>query len=229
MMCLQVRVRLGVWGLLAVLVVGCGGSEGEAPELRAGKTVLQDDFSDPSSGWPSGGSEVDEGGYVDGAYRLFLKQDRLSWADSEPFEPSLLALRLELEATQLDGTSGDSLGALCYTDVVSDVGYMFEISPLDGSVFVSAFRGDDYRDLYSQDSVNAVRPEKEENHMRAECVASRDGPTVLTLAVNGESLVRAEDERGRGRFDGVGFFVNSMEGGSEVLFDDLIVTALEPR
>jgi hypothetical protein len=227
MMCLRVPARLGVCALLAVLVVGCGGSENEAPELRAGQTVLEDDFSDRSNDWPSGVSEKQEYGYADGAYRIFLKQDFLGFTYYE-LEPSR-ALRLEIEATQLAGSSGDGIGALCYTDVLSDVGYMFAIIPLDRSAYISAFRGDDYRDLYSEDAVDAVRPEKEENRLRIECISSPGGPNVLTFAVNGESLVRAEDERGRSEFDGVGFFVDSKEGGSEALFDDLVVKELEPR
>jgi hypothetical protein len=228
MMCLRVRARLCGWGFLAVLFVGCGGSENEAPELRAGVTVLEDDFSDRSTDWPSGVSEKEEYGYVDGAYRILLKQDLMGFNYSE-LEPSRRALRLEIEATQLAGSSGDGIGALCYTDVLSDVGYMFEIIPVERSVLISAFRGDDYRDLYSEEAVDAVRPEREENRLRIECIGSPDGPNVLTLAVNGESLGRAQDERGRSKFDGVGFFVNSMEGGSEALFDNLVVTTLEPR
>lgn len=59
-----------------------------------------------------------------------------------------------------------------------------------------------------------------------ECIASPGGPTVLTLAVNGEALVRAEDEQGRRDFDGVGLFVDTTEGGAEALFDDIVVTEL---
>jgi hypothetical protein len=90
--------------------------------------------------------------------------------------------------------------------------------------------GDDYRPLESsEEAVEAVRPLEEENQLRVDCVASPDGPTVLTLAVNGETLVRAEDERGWRGFDGLGLFVDSKEGGTEALFDNLVLTELVPR
>jgi hypothetical protein len=228
---MQVLVRLTVWSFPVFLVAGCGGSDEGEPattaEFREGRIVLQDDFSDPTSGWYSGVSEESEVSYAEGGYRILQKQARLGWAYSE-LEPSLLALRLEVEATQLAGTSEDEVGALCYTDVVSDVGYIFGIDPVDRSYYVSAFRGDDYRDLESSEA-DAIRPQEEENRLRIECIASRDGPTVLTLAVNGQAIVRTEDERGRREFDGVGFFVDSTEGGAEAVFDDLVVTALVPR
>jgi hypothetical protein len=72
-------------------------------------------------------------------------------------------------------------------------------------------------------------PLREENQLRVECVASADGPTVLTLAVNGQALVRAEDETGGREFDGVGLFVDTTGGGAEALFDDLAVTELVLR
>jgi hypothetical protein len=90
--------------------------------------------------------------------------------------------------------------------------------------------GDDYRPLESsEEAVEAVRPLEEENQLRVDCVASPDGPTVLTLAMNGETLVRAEDERRWRGFDGVGLFVDSKEGGTEALFDNLVLTELVPR
>jgi hypothetical protein len=51
--------------------------------------------------------------------------------------------------------------------------------------------------------------------VRVECVASPNGPTVITLAVNGQALARAEDETGGREFDGVGLFVDTVEGGAE--------------
>jgi hypothetical protein len=54
-------------------------------------------------------------------------------------------------------------------------------------------------------------------------------PAVLTLAVNGQALVRAEDERGTRGFDGLGLFVDTTEGGAEAVFDDFVVTKLVPR
>jgi hypothetical protein len=225
MMRLQL-VRLAILSLLAVLVAGCGGSGDEAAttatttaaptttaELREGRIVVQDTFSDPSSGWASSVLEDAELGYIDGGYRILVKDERLSFASDAELAGSLDALRLEVEATQVAGTSGDVVGARCYTDVGSDMGYLVGIAPAQRGYIVAAFRGDDYRLLESSgEPADAVRPLREENQLRVECVASPDGPTVLTLAVNGQALVRAKDETGGREFDGVGLFVDTTGG-----------------
>ena len=46
--------------------------------------------------------------------------------------------------------------------------------------------------------------------------------------MNGQALVRAEDESGGREFDGIGLFVDTVEGGAEAVFDDLVVTELVP-
>jgi hypothetical protein len=227
----KAQVWRAVCSLLAVLIAGCGGSDEGAPEttaeVREVEIATQDDFSDPTSGWPSGVNAENEWGYAEGAYRIVVKREDWSSIADEKLEPPLVALRLEVEATQITGTSGDVIGAICYTDYDSDVGYLFGVEPVDRSYYVSAFEGDDYRDLEtSEEAPDAVRPQEEENRLRIECIVTRNGPTVLTLAVNGEGVVRTEDE-GEGReFDGIGFFAGTTEGGVEALFDDLVVTEL---
>jgi len=97
----------------------------ETLAVREGEILFQDDFSDSTSGWDTGVIEEGEVGYVEGAYRIFAKQaGRQIFSDIEG--PKVQGLRLEFEATQLAGTSGDLVGARCYTDVGSNVGYILE-------------------------------------------------------------------------------------------------------
>ena len=76
-----------------------------------GRIVVQDTFSDPTSGWDSGVFEEGEIGYTDGTYRIFVKDESLYFASDVELAGSLDALRLEVEATQLAGASGDVVGA----------------------------------------------------------------------------------------------------------------------
>jgi hypothetical protein len=182
----EALVRLAVLSLLAVLVAGCGGSEDEAAtttaspattvELREGEILLQDDFSDSTSGWGTEEREEGEAGYVEGAYRIFAEQARRQvWSDLGG--PTVQGLRMDFEATQLAGTSGDLVGARCYTDRDTNVGYALGVAPADQGYAVGAFRGDEYRLLESSgEAVDAIRPLEEENQLRVECVTSPDGP-----------------------------------------------------
>jgi hypothetical protein len=239
-MYLEARVRLGAWSLLTVLLLGCGGSDEGArtstaapttsPALREGETLLQDDFSDPCT-WKRIVREEGEGMCAEGAYRIFVEQARRQlWSHVGSEQGRDEALRLEFEATQLAGAGGDLVGARCFTDLDSNVGYMLGIAPAERGYAVFEFRQDNYKLLESSgEEHDAIRPLQEENQLRVDCVASPDSPTVLELAVNGEVLVRAEGQRGERGFNGVGFFVDTTEGGAEALFDDFVLTELVPR
>lgn len=201
----------------------------EMPAFKEGQVLLQDAFSDPTSGWDDEVFVEGETVYAEGAYRILVKDERLQMWSDIVFEPARKAVRLDVDATQLAGGSGDLLGARCYTDIASNAGYGVAIAPADQGYVVLAFEGDNYRLLESSgEAVSLVRPLREENELRVECVAFPDGATVLTLAVNGETLVRAEDETGGHEFDGLGLFVDTTEGGAEALFDDVVVTELVP-
>jgi hypothetical protein len=204
----------------------------EVPAVREGEIIFQDDFSNSASGWETAVFDAGELGYVEGAYRIVAEQAELqlrSNLELSDLEVSRVqGLRLEFEATQLAGTSGDFVGARCYTDVGSNTGYIVGIGPADA--VIAAFRGDDYRPLKSSgERIEAVRRPGEENQLRVECVASPDAPIVLTLEANGEALVRAEDEERTRGFDAFGLFVDTTEGGAEALFDDIVVTELVPK
>jgi hypothetical protein len=232
-------VRLTVWSFPVFLVAGCGGSEDgrtttttAAPattvELRAGEVLFQDDFSDPSSGWASVVIEEGEYGYAEGAYRILTKPAGAQVQSARGGE-RVQAFRLEVDATQVAGRSGDFVGVRCYTHF-DDAGYELAIAPTERGYGIAAFAGDDFRLLESSgEAVDVIRPVGEENQLRVECVSSPDGQSILTLEANGEVLVRAEDETERRGFDGFGLFVGTTEGGAEALFDDFVATELVPK
>jgi hypothetical protein len=238
MVSMQALVRLTVWGFPVLLVAGCGGSEDgrttttAAPtttvELRAGEVLFQDDFSDPTSGWASDVIEEGEFGYAEGAYRILTKPAGAQVHSARGGE-RVQALRLEVDATQVAGRGRDFVGVRCYTHF-DDAGYELGIAPAEQGYGIGAFEGDEFRLLESSgEAVDVIRPVGEENQLRVECVSSPGGQSVLTLAANGEVLVRAEDATERPGFDGFGLFVGTTEGGAEALFDDFVATELVPR
>jgi hypothetical protein len=226
---------------VTILAAACGGAgeddtqskaarttSQEQPAVREGELLLQDDFSDSSSGWRDTTRKEGEARYVEGAYRITAKQARRQiW--SEITGPTVQGLRLEFEATQVAGTTGDLVGVRCYTDADSNAGYVVGIAPVEPGYALASFRGDEYRLLESSgEPVEAIRPLREQNQLRVECLTLPGGPTVLTLAVNGQELVRAEDEAGHRGFDGVGLFVDTTEGGADAIFDDFVMIELLP-
>lgn len=242
-MALADSARLG-GALIAVsiLAAACGGegeddttqsraartTSQEQPAVREGELLLQDDFSDSSSGWRDTVRKEGEARYVEGAYRIAAKQARRQiWSDITG--PTVQGLRLEFEATQVAGTTGDLVGVRCYTNAGSTAGYIVGIAPVQLGYALASFRGNEYRLLESSgEPVEAIRPLREQNQLRVECLTLPGGPTVLTLAVNGQALVRAEDDAESRGFDGVGLFVDTTEGGAEAVFDDFVMIELLP-
>jgi hypothetical protein len=238
MVSMQALVWLTVWTSPVLLVVGCRGSEDgttttAAPattvEFKEGQVLVEDDFSD-SSGWSSDVTEEGETGYVEGAYRILAKPAKARVESVRGGDERFQAFRLEVDATQVAGRSGDYVGVRCYTSYVDDVGYELAITPTDRGYGIAAFAGDDRRFLETaEEAVDVIHPVGEENQLRVECVSSPDGQSILTLEANGEVLVRAEDETERSGFDGFGLVVGTREGGAEALFDDFVLTELVHR
>jgi uncharacterized RDD family membrane protein YckC len=196
--------------------------------VQVGEIVVQDDFSDPSSGWPSGPVDgTAEVGYGNGTYRIVVDQPQIVWSDGWAGQKRD-ALRVDVEATQLAADGADLVGVTCYSDFDAQVGYYVGVAPAQQGYAVYAFQGDDYRLMESaNDAVDGVGPLGEENELRVECLALPQGPTLVTLAVNGEPVVLAEDDdTTTGGFDGVGLFVDTSQGGAEVIFDDFVATEL---
>jgi hypothetical protein len=221
-----------MWSLLAASSgIFADAGSGTTADLAEGEVLLQEDFSDPSSeSFVSGAfPEGYEMGSVGGAYRIAVNNARLGAVSSIGHE-RMESLRLELEATEVTGGSADFVGVRCYTDLESNEGYAVGVNPAARGYRVDAFNRDDFRLLESSDApADAVRRLGDENHMQVVCDSSSKGPTVVTLAVNGQMLVRAEDGRGsRGGFDGIGLFVQTAEdsAAAEALFDDMTLTGV---
>ena len=62
------------------------------------------------------------------------------------------------------------------------------------------------------------------NRIRAECGPRDDGSTSLVLHVNGSKIAQAVDDAGPDRFAAIGLTAESSEAGTDVFFDNVLVT-----
>jgi hypothetical protein len=249
-----VRVVLGMIALATVIVVaGCGGSkEGEATattvsstttpptaeqtevaptttvrvELKDGSVIYADDFSDPTV-W---GTEVVPNGeydYAKDAYRILVKGAGRQLNQHLQVRKRVEGMRVAIQATQVAGRSGDALGIKCYTDVAADDGYMLVIAPADRNFAILSFHRDSYQLLEGSDEpVEGIRAVGKKNRLEAQCAHVPDGPNWLSLAVNGEVLGDAFDERLTGGFNAFGMVVDTATGGADGRFDNLVAVEL---
>jgi len=184
----QTRKVAVVFIVLMVAALACGGSEQETspPTLPPVKTLFQDDFSDPDSGWEVGDYDGGSVGYKGGAYFVTsLGGGDTMWGVANR---SFGDVVIEVDATQvLAGSDSDNdYGVVC-RDQGDGQGYYLLISG-DGYYSIMKAAGGDFETLVDWTEAEVIRKGNATNQIRAVC----DGST-LELFVNGERLATAED------------------------------------
>jgi hypothetical protein len=209
-------VRHGLTAALLVAVVACGGQEGEV--------IAEENFEPPSHRW----SVADTAGatyeYADQGYRIVAAEPNQVVYSLLPTDPSFAALSVEADMTLRTGSGGpDTWGVACLSG--RRLGYLFTVLA-DGRYVITKARDLSTAkiDLVKEGKSDVILGPDGTNRVRGDCFGSATGPTRLALFVNGEQMTEAEDAQGLERFDAIGFVVYTRKGGTEVLFDDLLVT-----
>ncbi len=115
--------------LLSLMLAACGSAPTTgAPTPRADGVILQDDFSDPQSGWDrhSGGELTTD--YAEGQYRVAVQPANLdAWGLAGL---DLNDMQLQVDAVQLAGPADNTFGVLCRVTRTGDQSnfYFFQIS-----------------------------------------------------------------------------------------------------
>jgi len=220
----------GGWSL--VLETGEAGAVSPAPATGAtgptGATldvVLQDDFSDPASGWDVFEDRLSSGGYVDGAYQLGVEGSFRVIGDFNTSSEELASLgdvRVEVTARLLTN-SRDALYGLACRAATPDRYYYFLIGG-NGKFFI----GENDADGASNFDVGvtpSVERGRAPNRIAIECADSPEGVT-LRMFVNGiavNTLLDTEDTISTGA---AGFVVESGQARADAAFDDFLVARL---
>ncbi len=190
----------------------------EAPPtgLPAG-VLLEDDFSDPASGWEVGNYGEGSVGYKDGAYFVLSTVDgKQLWGVANRTFDNLI---VEVEARQVSAPANDNnaYGVGCRIQPNGD-GYYFYISG-DGYYRIAKSAGGDHQPLVDWTSSGLINQGNSTNRLRVVCDSSH-----LALSVNGQLLAEAEDftfSEGD-----IAFSVGTFEDDpTEVHFDNVRVTA----
>jgi hypothetical protein len=180
-----------------------------------GKVLLQDDFSDPSSGWNQVSTDKGAIEYADGVYRILVNEPNLDiWSiPNEEFGN----VRIEVDALKVGGDRDNRFGLICRANDQNNF-YTFVISS-DGYFGVGKIKDNSYQ-LIGMDALlrsDAIKLGSELNHIRADCIGKS-----LTLYVNGERLIEVEDlDFAVGK---VGLIAGTYDiPGTDIRFDNLVV------
>jgi len=159
--------------------------QGSEPEKPA-KTLFEDDFSDPSSGWNRIATVQGQTDYADGVYRIFVNEPDLDiW--SMPGK-SFKDVRIEVDALKVGGERDNRFGIICRAEDQGSF-YTFVISS-DGYFGIGKIQRQDYSLIGMQalQPSDAILKGSALNHLRADCIGD-----TLSLYVNGQKLAEVRD------------------------------------
>lgn len=183
--------------------------------------LLEDDFSDPGSGWQIGEFNQGRVGYGEGFYFVTsVVGGSQNWGVADQFFGDLV---IDADASQALGPANDNnaYGLMCRVQPNGD-GYTLRISG-DGYYSIHKLDGGSFQTLVDWTASEAVRQGNATNHLRAVC----DG-SALALFVNGELVAEASDDTFQG--GDIAFTATTFEEQStEVHFDNLVARPPEPR
>jgi hypothetical protein len=179
--------------------------------------LLQDDFSDDSSGWTIKEWDGGTAGYRDGKY-VIRAEDKQYYYYGWP-NVSAADVEIEVDATQVLGPASglNSYGVACRVQT-SGEGYFLRVRGNgEYSVFRETASGDEWLVTWTKSPV--VKQGDATNRLRAVCQGNR-----MAFFVNGELVAEATDDV----FDkgNVALTASTFEDdATEVHFDDLVVYA----
>lgn len=201
---------------LVLAITACGGALATQPPADAG-VLLQDDFSNPDSGWDRASTSEGSTDYQDGGYRLFVNATDYSiWAN--PNQDSYTDVRVEVDAQKIGGPDANEFGLLCrhadpgnfYAAVISSDGFFGFYRRIDGGNFDALGTGQ----FEPSDAINLGSAT---NHIRLNCIGS-----TLTLYANGVLLGETSDSSIAS--GDIGLYAGTFDVvGTDILFDNFVV------
>jgi hypothetical protein len=212
--------------ILLFASLACCGAAGIAcgAPTQPGNILYQDDFSNPSSGWPS---VTDSDGITDydkGSYRIRVdtigadKNGMDRWV--HPNQDLKGDVRIEVDATRIAGPNDNDMGVLCrYTKKNDTYSFYYFLITSDGYVGIAKMKDSNSKLISSEKMTHSDAVKKTSaNHIRADCIGHQ-----LTLYVNGVQVATATDSEYTGGDIGLiaGTFTTP---GVDVHFDNFVVT-----
>lgn len=182
----------------------------------ADEVLLEDDFSNPKTGWEEGEYQGGTVGYGDGFYVVTSTgSGNMMWGVAGQDFTDVV---VEVDATQFSAPENDNngYGVMCRVQPEGG-GYLLYVSG-DGYASIILVT-EEFSALVDWTPVDAVVQGDNTNHLEATCEGSN-----LSLSVNGVPVVSAEDATWTS--GDVALSATSFETtGTEIHFDDIRVTA----
>ncbi len=210
-------------------------SEGD---LGPGDVLFEDDFSDCSKGWPEGSPPGERGqGIVlacrNGGYEVSAKPQAKA-AFLLPMPSDFGSNHVIIEADVIHSGNRAIYGLFCKSDEEQEAQYVFSLDST-GTWTVGRINGRDLEPLGNGTSESFEPGTGSLNHLEVRCFERVPAPEVVTqleMAINGTTVFdEFFDDPGLGgrsnSLNGI-YFESDFEGDARVLFDNIVVTGVDP-
>ena len=185
------------------------------PVPSPGTVLLQDDFSNPDSGWEIGSFQEGQVGYTSGQYFVEAsEEDQMMWGlYDQPLKNTVI--QVDTQQIKAPPSDNNAYGVLCRTQENGD-GYLLRISG-DGLYSISKVIHEEFIYLIEWTQSTLINQGNAGNTITAVC----DGPE-LRLLINGDLAAEAADDTfTEGK---IGLTATSYEEeGTLVYFDNVVV------
>ena len=209
-------------GLLAFTTLLAAACASQAPAPTPGSAplaLLQDDFSQPTSGWDKYTGAEGQVGYDNGHYLIRVDQPQIYLWGTPGL--NLADSTVDVDASYVSGPLNNEFGVICRFAKNGDTSsfYFFAISSdgyyVSGKVVQNALTDLDPKDFAPSKAVRIGASAV--NHLSATCQGNR-----MTLALNGAPLSAFVDDDLK--FGDVGLLAGTFDqGGVAIHFDHLVV------
>lgn len=216
----MVRPRHRLLGLAVAAVILLAACTSPQPTAQPGDVILQDDFTNPESGWDRHASADLTTDYVDGAYLVAVEPPNVdAWGLAGL---DLNDAQIEAEARRLAGPEDNAFGVICrYTRTGDQNNFYFFLVSSDGYYGAGKVVKDAYTFLNPAgdfEPLDAVQTGPDAvNRLQAVCRGD-----TLTLTVNGALAAEFRDDALR--HGDIGLIAGTFnEGGVRIAFDNVTV------
>jgi hypothetical protein len=178
------------------------------------QVLIEDDFSDPASGWNVIKTETQAIQYQDGELRVFADNDSSAYVYRVAYlQGDYSDVRIEVDVRQAGGDPRASHALVCrYQDGDN---YVFADVDFDGNLRIGRVLADEQEIM--QDIEDFTGLQEGNNRLRLDCNGN-----LIEFYVNGELVASAEI--GEPASGGVGLYAGgSGQGQNEFFFDNFIV------
>lgn len=201
---------------LIASTLACQAATSNGVSTTPSGSLFEDDFSDPSSGWPSASDETGITDYLNGEYQIRVDIEEYDlWATAGL---NFSDVRIQVDAIKASGTDDNDFGVICrhrdednfYAFVISSDGFYGIVKVKDGSYSLL--------DMESMETSDKIRTGRASNHIQAECIGQD-----LKLYINGTlTMTRQDADITSGD---VGLLAGTFsEAGTDIRFDNFQVS-----